>query len=97
MGALVYAKYPSEDHRSTVVRKSQVIAHSVKDPADFKRSIRLVSVSCDSIVRRKRQSCEMVRNKYRSGGAEACRQSPSEKRGAGEIPLLEFCYRGCAD
>ena len=26
MVALVYAKYLSEDHRSTVVRKSQVIA-----------------------------------------------------------------------
>ena len=34
MVALVYAKYLSEDPRSTVVRKSQVIAHSVKDPAD---------------------------------------------------------------
>ena len=28
MVALVYAKYLSEDPRSTVVRKSQVIAHS---------------------------------------------------------------------
>jgi len=35
MVALVYAKYLSEDPRSTVVRKSQVIAHSLKDPADF--------------------------------------------------------------
>jgi hypothetical protein len=35
MVALVYAKYPSEDPRSTVVPTSQVIAHSVKDPADF--------------------------------------------------------------
>jgi hypothetical protein len=34
MVALVYAKYLSEDPRCTVVRKSQVIAHSVKDPAD---------------------------------------------------------------
>ena len=40
MGALVYAKYPSWEHRSTVVRKSQIIAHSVKDPADLKGSIR---------------------------------------------------------
>ena len=35
MVALVSAKYLSENPRSTVVRKSQVIAHSVKDPADF--------------------------------------------------------------
>ena len=35
MVASVYAKYLSEDPRSTVVRKSQVIAHSLKDPADF--------------------------------------------------------------
>jgi hypothetical protein len=35
MVALVYAKYLSEDPRCTVVRKSQVIAHSVKDPANF--------------------------------------------------------------
>src|ERR1700731_773741 len=35
MVALVYAKYLSENPRSTVVRKSQFIAHSVKDPADF--------------------------------------------------------------
>src|ERR1700730_4932089 len=76
MAALVYAEYLSEDPRSTVVPKSQVIAHSVKDPADFKRSIRLVSVSCDSIVRRKRQSCEMVRNKYRSRGAQKSRTRP---------------------
>jgi hypothetical protein len=37
MVALVYAKYLSEDHRSTVVPKSQVIAHSVKYLADFTR------------------------------------------------------------
>jgi hypothetical protein len=37
MVASAYAKYLSEDPRSTVVRKSQVIAHSVKvkDPEDF--------------------------------------------------------------
>jgi hypothetical protein len=43
MVALVYAKYLSEDHRSTVVPKSQVIAHSVKDPADFT----IVGISAD--------------------------------------------------
>ena len=43
MVALVYAKYPSEDPRSTVVPKSQVIAHSVKDPADFT----IVGISAD--------------------------------------------------
>jgi hypothetical protein len=35
MAALVYAKYLSEDPRSTVVPKSQVIAHSVKEPSRF--------------------------------------------------------------
>src|ERR1700733_3932835 len=35
MVALVSAKYLSENPRSTVVRKSQVIAHSVIDPAEF--------------------------------------------------------------
>jgi hypothetical protein len=35
MAVLVYAKYLSEDRRSTVVPKTQVIAHSVKDPAGF--------------------------------------------------------------
>jgi len=43
MVALVYAKYLSEDPRSTVVPKSQVIAHSVKDPADFT----IVGISAD--------------------------------------------------
>ena len=43
MVALVSAKYLSEDPRSTVVRKSQVIAHSVKDPADFT----IVGISAD--------------------------------------------------
>ena len=43
MVASVYAKYLSEDPRSTVVRKSQVIAHSVKDPADFT----IVGISAD--------------------------------------------------
>ena len=43
MVALVYAKYLSEDPRSTVVPKSQVIAHSVKDPADFT----IVAISAD--------------------------------------------------
>src|ERR1700730_13478670 len=43
MVALVYAKYPSGEHRSTVVRRSQVIAHSVKDPADFT----IVGISAD--------------------------------------------------
>src|ERR1700686_5196690 len=43
MVALVYAKYLSEDPRSTVVRKSQVIAHSVEDPADFT----VVGISAD--------------------------------------------------
>ena len=44
MVALVYAKYLSEDPRSTVVPKSQVIAHSVKDPADFT----IVGISADA-------------------------------------------------
>ena len=44
MVALVYAKYLSEDPRSTVVPKAQVIAHSVKDPADFT----IVGISADS-------------------------------------------------
>jgi transcriptional regulator with GAF, ATPase, and Fis domain len=43
MVVLVYAKYLSEDPRSTVVPKSQVIAHSVKDPADFT----IVGISAD--------------------------------------------------
>jgi 3-oxoacyl-[acyl-carrier protein] reductase len=43
MVAWVYAKYLSEDPRSTVVRKSQVIAHSVKEPADFT----IVGISAD--------------------------------------------------
>jgi hypothetical protein len=43
MVALVYAKYLSEDHRSTVVPKSQVIAHSVKYLADFT----IVGISAD--------------------------------------------------
>ena len=43
MVALVYAKHLSEDPRSTVVPKSQVIAHSVKDPADFT----IVGISAD--------------------------------------------------
>jgi len=43
MVALVSAKYLSENPRSTVVRKSQVIAHSVKDPADFS----IVGISAD--------------------------------------------------
>ena len=43
MVASVYAKYLSEDPRSTVVPKSQVIAHSVKDPADFT----IVGISAD--------------------------------------------------
>lgn len=43
MVALVSAKYLSEDRRSTVVRKSQVIAHSVKDPAD----LTIVGISAD--------------------------------------------------
>jgi hypothetical protein len=43
MVALVHAEYLSEDLRSTVVPKSQVIAHSVKDPADFT----IVGISAD--------------------------------------------------
>jgi hypothetical protein len=43
MVALVYAKYLSEDPRSTVVPKSQDIAHSVIDPADFT----IVGISAD--------------------------------------------------
>ena len=43
MVALVSAKYLSENPRSTVVRKSPVIAHSVKDPADFS----IVRISAD--------------------------------------------------
>ena len=43
MVASVYAKYLSEDPRSTVVRRSQVIAHSVKDPADST----IVGISAD--------------------------------------------------
>jgi 3-oxoacyl-[acyl-carrier protein] reductase len=43
MVAFVSVKYLSEDPRSTVVRKSQVTAHSVKDPADFT----IVGISAD--------------------------------------------------
>src|ERR1700737_4563794 len=53
MVALVYAKYPSEEHRSTVVRKSQVIAHSLKDPADFT----IVGISAD--IKRVREDSSM--------------------------------------
>ena len=43
MVALVSAKCLSEDPRSTLVPKSQVTAHSVKDPADFT----IVGISAD--------------------------------------------------
>jgi hypothetical protein len=43
MVALVYAKNLSEDPRSMVVPKSQVIAHSVKDPAD----VTIVGIAAD--------------------------------------------------
>jgi len=54
MVALVYAKYLSEGPRSMVVPKSQVIAHSVKDPADFT----VVAISADIKRVRANSICE---------------------------------------
>jgi hypothetical protein len=67
MVALVYAKYLSEDPRSTVVPKSQVIAHSVKDPADFT----IVGISAD--IKRVRENSVWERD----GSCAGMRREPT--------------------
>jgi transcriptional regulator with GAF, ATPase, and Fis domain len=92
MVALVSAKYLSEDPRSTVVRKLQVIAHSVKDPADFT----IVGISAD--IKRVREDSVMgipsvvfpdAQGFVRMGFAQANRHQDFERIIGNSLALME--------
>src|ERR1700747_1153173 len=70
MVALVYAKYLYEYLRSTVVPKSQVIAHSVKDPTDFT----IVGISAD--IKRVREDSVWEFQVLFFRTRKACRKGP---------------------